>query len=977
MQQTSTGGTVMTDTLETCRHYLADLYRQKLGYELVEGTQTPGPTRHVIWRTISAHDLTSSVVAKDGSAAGLLMDYEVGVLLYILPYRDGADIRSQITRALALRSRLLAETNYMGAKTDATDEYGDWRIVLHWLVEERLQNDWFRGVIELRKQTAFTEDIPLDVILVDEASLEQSLAQHGFPRLMLTIRQLLKKKQRSEIEQWLNVDDLVASALEALPETFTKPDQQETAREILREAASFKEKRTGLAQAEAPRVPRPLKSIHVQNLRNIDDVSLDFGEGRVESRIVHGPNGTGKSTIFEALSLALFQSSHRYSYFARKEEKDVPARDRAREYLESYLRPMKEASGVLGIDLNGDGMRTPALVGTEGEAKAADLEMNGTLLSQETSQEFLRMQASQLGAEVLKGYSLLAEHILDYADRNYAEANGTRQQFLSSLALSTAITRKDTVTKQIAQRTIKAQFPPISLPLVQWLERAAKYQQGMVYPLDQLAVEWRAWGADLDNPGVGPAAAVANLTESSEIAVVLARWLTQFNAMNARTQSALGGITGGLETWQEDIDRLCDQLRRWGDWLDAQAKQPASGSAPRPSPPEAEGLTRELAELQAKQKTIMAQGTDLKGRLEHLSRVEPFLEQEWVKKHPNECPTCGADHAAQGGAVLVIRALQEKTAAEHAKLRAEYTALTERIRQLQVQFAGHSKTECPVSTAEQAELSQRLKRLVSEDLPLQSFIAGRPQRESLIAGLQALRHVPSLPPDIQVEAEARRAAQEVVKQFVNADLIWEGPDNWKPVRDELRKRLTELVNQHLPSTLQQLWAEFYLNLTPARWLLPGRMRFDVKASRTDQRLTVMVEAGRNSLLPRYILNLSEIHILGLAWFFTRYVTHGRFLWSCMIMDDPAQELDQTSYRDLCRLWETLIRLHKVYSMPLKLVIMLHQESRALDAARATGGLLYVLGWALDQEHSLKRIALLGPGFHSPQPHLLFKSAVGE
>jgi hypothetical protein len=967
----------MTDTLETCRRYLSDLYRQKLGYDLVDGTPTAGPTHQVIWRTVSARDLTSSVGAKDSSAAGLVMDYEIGVLLYILPYRDGADIKSEITRALALRSKLLAEANYAGRGTDETDEYGDWRIVLHWLVEERLRNDWLGKVIELRKQTAFTEDIPLDAMWVDGAGLEQSLAQHKFPRLMLTIRQLLKKKQSSEIEQWLNVDDLVASALGALPETFTKSDQQEVAREILREAASFREKRTDLAQVKAPAVPRPLKSIRVQNLRNIEDLSLDFGDSRVESRIIHGPNGTGKSAIFEALSLALFQSSHRYSHFARKEEKDIAARDRAREYLECYLRPMNEPSGVLGIDLNGDGMRAPALVGTEGEAKAADLGMNGTLLSQETSQEFLRMQASQLGEEVLKGYSVLGEHVLEYVDRNYAQVNGTRQQFLSSLGLNTNITQKETAIKQIAQQTIKSQFPSVSLPLVQWLERAAKFQQGVVYPLDQLAAEWRAWGVDLDNPGAGPAAAVAKLTESSEIAVAIAPWLTQYSAMNARTRSALAGTTGGLETWQENIDRLCNQLKRWGEWLDAQAKPPASGSGPSSRSPEAGSLAKELGELQVKQKMIMAQGTHLKGRLEHFSGLEPFLEQEWVKKHPNECPTCGADHAAQGGVVPVIRALQERTAAEHAKLRAEYAALTERIRQLQAQLAGHSKAECPISATEQSDLGQRLKRLVPEGMPLPSFIAGRPQRESLIAGLQALRHIPSLPPDIDVEGEARRVAQEVVKQFANADLIWEGPDNWKPVRDELRKRLTELVNQHLPSTIQQLWAEFYLNLTPAQWLLPGRMRFDVKASRAEQKLTIMVEAGRNSLLPRYILNLSEIHILGLAWFLARYVTHGRFLWSCMIMDDPAQELDQTSYRDLCRLWETLVRLHKVYSMPLKLVIMLHQESRALDAARATRGLLYVLGWALNQNHSLKRIAFLGPGFHSPQPHLLFKSAVGE
>jgi hypothetical protein len=966
---------IMTNALETCRRYLADLYRQTLGYELGDGAQGTSPTRPVIWKTVAASDLTTAISPTDRDAAGLVLDSEVGVLLYILPYRKGTDVRGQITRARRLRSELLAENHSAGPGTEETDEYGDWRIFLHWLVERGLQDDWLGTIMELRSQTAYTEEIPLDAILIDGANLERSLAQHKFPRLMLTIRQLLKKEQRADIERWLNVDELVASALEPLPESFTSPEQQAIAKEILGQVAAFRAKRSDSDGDKAPAAPKRLSSIHIQNLRNLEDLPLDFGDGKVEARIIHGPNGTGKSAIFEALSLALFQSTHRYSQFVSRDEKDITARDRAREYLEAYLRPMHRPSGPLGLDLNGEGMRIPRLVGTQEEAKAAQVEMNGTLLSQETSQEFLRMQAAQLGPEVLKGYSGLAEHIVDYADRSFAKADADRQQFLTSLNLNPRIGLKQTARKRIAQRTIQRQFPSVSLPLIQWLERAARFQPGTHYPLDQLAAGWRAWGADLDDPEAGLVAAVAGLGESSGIAAALARWLAQFNALNARTRTAQESVTGGLETWQENIDRLCDQLKRWGEWLDLQAKQPASGSGSGPSSPEVEPLTRELAELQAKQKTITAQGTELKARLDHFARIESFLKQEWVKTHPNECPTCGADHFAHGGLLQVMRSLQERTAAEHARLRAAYTTVTERMRQLQANLAGRPKAECPLSADEQSQLSERMKRLLPENLSLQSYIAAAPQRESLVAGLQALRHPPPLPPDVEVESEARRVAQEVVKQFSNADLIWEGPENWKPVRDELRKRLTDIVNQHLPGTLQQLWTEFYLNLTPAPWLLPGRIKFDVKASRGEQRLAVMVEAGKNSVLPRYILNLSETHILGLAWFFTRYVTHGRFLCSCLIMDDPAQELDQTSYRELCRLWETLIRLHKVNSMPLKLVVMLHQESRALDAARATGGLLYVLGWVLDQRHSLKKIALLGEGFRSPQPYALFKSAL--
>jgi hypothetical protein len=89
------------------------------------------------------------------------------------------------------------------------------------------------------------------------------------------------------------------------------------------------------------------------------------------------------------------------------------------------------------------------------------------------------------------------------------------------------------------------------------------------------------------------------------------------------------------------------------------------------------------------------------------------------------------------------------------------------------------------------------------------------------------------------------------------------------------------------------------------------------------------------------------------------------------MDDPAHELDQTSFRDLCRLLETIVRLHRVYSRPIKLIIMLNQESRALEAARATGGILSVLGWARDQEKAVNAISVVGEGFHAPQPASLF------
>jgi hypothetical protein len=93
----------------------------------------------------------------------------------------------------------------------------------------------------------------------------------------------------------------------------------------------------------------------------------------------------------------------------------------------------------------------------------------------------------------------------------------------------------------------------------------------------------------------------------------------------------------------------------------------------------------------------------------------------------------------------------------------------------------------------------------------------------------------------------------------------------------------------------------------------------------------------------------------------------------MIMDDPAHHLDESAFGDLCRLWQTLVRLHRVYSRPLKLIITLNQETRATLAARITGGTLSVLSWMPDQ-HGVPGTRLIKDDLCSFQPVRLFQKA---
>ncbi len=70
----------------------------------------------------------------------------------------------------------------------------------------------------------------------------------------------------------------------------------------------------------------------------------------------------------------------------------------------------------------------------------------------------------------------------------------------------------------------------------------------------------------------------------------------------------------------------------------------------------------------------------------------------------------------------------------------------------------------------------------------------------------------------------------------------------------------------------------------------------------------------------------------------------------------------------------MIRLHRVYARPLALALMLNQENRAIDAARATGGILAALDWTQIQEQPLQAVRVIGEGSYAPQPARLFQKA---
>ena len=164
---------------------------------------------------------------------------------------------------------------------------------------------------------------------------------------------------------------------------------------------------------------------------------------------------------------------------------------------------------------------------------------------------------------------------------------------------------------------------------------------------------------------------------------------------------------------------------------------------------------------------------------------------------------------------------------------------------------------------------------------------------------------------------------------------------------------------------------------PCKTAKPKRLVADQPTLKLEQRgKHLSVQVGDSNRYVRYLYNAAERHVLGLAWFFTYYFAKKRFQEAWMLLDDPAQEMDQPSFRELVRLWETLLRIHQRKQRPFTMIVALHQEERALDATRATNGQLYILGWQREQQEtntqsSVKKVVLLAPGFHPLKPEKMF------
>lgn len=922
------------DAIGQCKSQLQKRYAALFGDKFTTFEAHKEPERWPTWKYVNAE---LQPCASDIAKGALLSDPEIGICLFILSYDKATDIATQMAHALYMRSKLLPDANYDEA--NLTDDCGAWRVVINWLVEKTDQESWLEQIIHLRRTTGQFEEISIDSIN-NVGSWQNSIRDFPFPKLLLTCREIFRKRYIEEIDAWKSADQLVKQKLQGFSLNFKDANvrilaaQIENHLEILSSQALVNKQNVSLEDK-----PQSLKISH---FRNIKDFEISFGNEDVSSVILHAPNGTGKSNIFEALSFAVCGVSRRYCSYI--EDKDTGTTD----YLD-YIKPIRNPDSLPQITLNDRDIAPPSLT----KENAANMlnAYDGTLLAQEDSQSFLHMDADGLGAIIMKNYSDIAQGIEEYVSDNMSAANAQRQNFLRQYGINLNVTKPTTAYEKITLNYLNRECPALPSQLVYWSTII-----GDMYH----AQAWQAW--DTERSTI--AKRISEDISADMIFSALKRWLGHYNEMVANSVSKLSELSALIQ----EKDFVTDKLHLWRNWL------LASQLATPPDPVQLAKARESLGVLRRKLEETTIQGREFKARLDHLQAVKVYLSQHWTKEHPETCPTCESDVSERDSITAIVDESYDQLAINYELARKSYSEINAQLKSLQTELAIMGDAESPVTDEEKSRIIELLSPILKFfDQPLETAEALAMILEKVAAATQ----LPTVPESIDNEKIANNAIEILRSEFLRAQNTMELPGYWNEINKTLNTMLGSVVQNHLPETVGRIWNELILNITSARWLLPAGPSFKVQTASgrsSKKRVSVTLEGNH---LARYILNKAEIHIAGLAWFFTRYFTQGRFFIPLIGMDDPAQEMDQPTYRELCRLWESLLRLHRFHKQPLAMFITLNQEERALDAVRATGGTLNTLAWGglYQTKYSLKRIKLLGEAYKPKRPtdSLLFQN----
>lgn len=934
--------------IETIKTYLTknyqNLYDDSFSFcESLEQTQTKPA-----WLWIDEH-LKTTTAQQEG---GLIVDPEIGVCLFILPY-NSQKLNTQIAKALKYRSQLLFEYS-----PESADVHGMWNIIVHWYVEEKDLDDWVKQVADIRRESSQIEEVPIDAIIYKQNEIENACEKHRFPRLLLQTRSILSKEKYDDIEKWSSANTKIKFAVQQAKEHLINKFDEKLHQQIFNEIDAFIDKEEQAEETSEVSLSdtKTYQKISINNFRNINKLEIPLGdENSITASIIHGPNGTGKSSIFEAFSFGLGNTSKRYKTYLEDTN-----HNRKNAYKEEYLFSInKHKTPSITINTNDH------YIDSEHDIYESSKRLNiisGTLLSQEQTGEFTKMPRSELGNIILGQSSTLAMALQEFITSRYSQVRETQKDYLRRYGINAQVKKIDTASQKVIDSYLNQVFT-VPSSFLNWLSSHQLSEHPFFISAQIFKREWDEFSAQKEiyvKTLLG-----GSVDQKQHLLVAL---LLNKGKLLSKNHEFYNSVNKYATLFNHDV--IAD-IEIWSQWLRAQTSLADKDSS------HAAEIKTQRNELSKQQEKVVKNGQRLKARVEHIQTVQIFMDTHaWNEESPNECPSCGSDLTNRQGAHQAISLLLQQSQSEQNTLRDEYKILSDKIKQLDSTLLSLGEMPNPISSERQIELQEKLLWLIPNDISFSEYLSSESNTIFLKEIIQIVQLRQPINEKIYSEDEISAMSIEIAKkiehEIISIKENFEQERAWAQVEKAINEEIMHIIDEHLPSTYQLLWMEIAQALTPAPWQYQGKVQLDADLKNKQSTVTVDIVGSDDGIkrLAYYILNGAEIHVLGLAWFFTRYLTFGRFQHTAIVLDDPAQEMDQHTFKDLCRFFEILMRLHRVKNIPLSFVVMLHQDERAVELVRMLNGWLHQLRWNNDGNVDMMTLKLMTDEFKAPFPNFL-------
>ena len=783
--------------------------------------------------------------------------------------------------------------------------------------------------MNLRNRTSHLEEIAVDIIhLRDNEDLVPAIKRHGVSHLLLQTRHLLGFDTHREVYNWRSADVEVLKMLQDFPNEFRDSQERKLAEALASFAQEKAKEKEPSEQALVPSEKKYLENLTIQHFRNISaPLTIPWGprgawgnDRITTAHILHGPNGTGKSTIYEALQFAVEGVSERQASFL--EDKDVRGAD-SDKYLSDYLLCLDNGKEGPRIKIGGQDSSEFTLK-ERGIEKLARLEaLKDAMMSQDRVKEFCKMREEELGVIVLRGYSDVADEVQRYVQANYDKVHSNRQELLRILGLRANITNRNTAEKRIVEQL--------------WHQRMPSLDQVLLNKLRTLSTVEGLRGAEgIDNliEFIEEVSASSKCPIRVQEALDKNRWLTSvksFNTAAERISQVLGSLRKSIADYGAD---LASEIDLWARWLRKAEMESITASSLK----EAREGKMSLDSAAKQQREISIESRFINEHLNHLEKASSFVDRLWQPRHPNICPTCSRQ--LEEGQTISDSIKKKRTSLE-----AEIEGLNKRLEGIKKEVLVLEKEvaevdRCPIPPENQLKISSILQLIAPHSGEIEALLKNDKILNVIknrLTTLQGPLHFPQPEPDPESLAdEAMRLIQSKLNGLRD---VWDAPTLWSSVKGKLETEMNKIIHEHLPRTIQAVWREILFAITPALWLIPDRDFVFISAVPKNQIQVGLRIKGR---IGRYILNHSEMNIGGLAWFVTRYLLEGRWRYGFMVIDEPAQDMDEVTFRELCRFLYTLSCLHQTMSQRWSLVLFQHDNERASTAANMLHGFLYNL-----------------------------------